>query len=86
MQFLVRERPGEADKQLELAGVDWIFNAWGGDKGGLYKPWDNDQKVGKGPLAIVIESLQSYSCRDYYSGTSLTFTKTACHDTSASKS
>ena len=47
MQFLLREHPGEAGKQ-ELAGVDWIFNAWGGENGGLYKSWDNDQKVGKG--------------------------------------
>ena len=47
MQFLVREHPGEAEKQLEMAGVDWIFNAWGGDMGGLYKPWDKDQKVNK---------------------------------------
>ncbi len=51
MQFLLRERPGEAGKQ-ELAGVDWIFNAWGGENGGLYKSWDKDQKVGKGPLAL----------------------------------
>ena len=23
-------------------GVDWIFNAWGGLRGGLYSPWTND--------------------------------------------
>jgi agmatine deiminase len=23
-------------------GVDWIFNAWGGEQGGLYTPWDRD--------------------------------------------
>ena len=49
-QFLVRESPGEGGKQPELAGVDWIFNAWGGELGGLYKSWDNDQKVGEGLL------------------------------------
>ena len=26
----------------ERRGVDWIFNAWGGDEGGLYSPWDDD--------------------------------------------
>ena len=50
MQFLVREHADEAGKQPELAGVDWIFNAWGGELGGLYKSWDKDQKVCKGLL------------------------------------
>jgi agmatine deiminase len=26
-------------------GVDWIFNAWGGFDGGLYFPWDRDDRV-----------------------------------------
>lgn len=26
-------------------GVDWMFNAWGGDQGGLYAPWDADDAV-----------------------------------------
>ena len=30
-----RGKPGER----EVAGVDWIFNAWGGKLGGLYDPW-----------------------------------------------
>ncbi len=29
----------------ELGGVDWIFNAWGGLKGGLYFPWDLDDQI-----------------------------------------
>jgi agmatine deiminase len=29
----------------ERRGVDWIFNAWGGLKGGLYAPWDRDEQV-----------------------------------------
>jgi agmatine deiminase len=29
----------------ERRGVDWIFNAWGGLKGGLYYPWDRDEQV-----------------------------------------
>src|SRR4029077_20290149 len=26
-------------------GVDWRFNAWGGLEGGLYYPWDRDERV-----------------------------------------
>jgi agmatine deiminase len=29
----------------EIRGVDWSFNAWGGLNGGLYHPWDNDDRV-----------------------------------------
>jgi agmatine deiminase len=29
----------------ERRGVDWIFNAWGGHDGGLYAPWDRDDRV-----------------------------------------
>lgn len=29
----------------ERRGIDWIFNAWGGLKGGLYYPWDKDEQV-----------------------------------------
>jgi agmatine deiminase len=31
--------------QGERRGVDWIFTAWGGLKGGLYYPWDKDEQV-----------------------------------------
>jgi agmatine deiminase len=31
--------------QGEVRGVDWGFNAWGGLKGGLYFPWDQDMLV-----------------------------------------
>jgi agmatine deiminase len=27
--------------------VDWIFNAWGGLDGGLYFPWDRDERVAR---------------------------------------
>jgi len=33
--------------QGERAGVDWIFNAWGGLNGGLYFPWDKDDRVAR---------------------------------------
>ena len=26
-------------------GVDWRFNAWGGTEGGLYSPWDRDDRA-----------------------------------------
>jgi agmatine deiminase len=36
----------------ELAGVDWIFNAWGGLYSGLYYPWDLDEAVAQKVLEI----------------------------------
>jgi agmatine deiminase len=33
-------------------GVDWIFNAWGGFEGGLYFPWDRDDRVAAKILEI----------------------------------
>ena len=33
-------------------GVDWIFNAWGGFDGGLYFPWDRDDRVAAKVLEI----------------------------------
>lgn len=33
-------------------GVDWHFNAWGGLKGGLYFPWDRDERVARKVLEI----------------------------------
>ncbi|KAK9828044.1 hypothetical protein WJX81_004404 [Elliptochloris bilobata] len=42
--FVVRDVPGKPGER-EVAGVDWIFNAWGGKLGGLYDPWDRDDAV-----------------------------------------
>jgi agmatine deiminase len=36
----------------DVRGVDWIFNAWGGPDGGLYSPWDQDQRVAAKVLEI----------------------------------
>jgi agmatine deiminase len=36
----------------ELAGIDWIFNAWGGLYNGLYFPWDLDDAVAAKVLEI----------------------------------
>lgn len=33
-------------------GVDWRFNAWGGDEGGLYSPWDRDDRVAAKVLEV----------------------------------
>jgi agmatine deiminase len=35
-----------------LRGVDWRFNAWGGLHGGLYFPWDRDERVARKVLEI----------------------------------
>jgi agmatine deiminase len=35
-----------------VRGVDWPFNAWGGLKGGLYFPWDQDDAVARRVLEI----------------------------------
>jgi agmatine deiminase len=35
-----------------LRGVDWRFNAWGGLEGGLYSPWDRDERAAQKVLEI----------------------------------
>jgi len=35
-----------------VRGVDWRFNGWGGLKGGLYFPWDQDDLVARKVLEI----------------------------------
>lgn len=36
----------------ERRGVHWRFNAWGGHRGGLYSPWDQDELVARKVLEI----------------------------------
>ena len=43
--FLLDDRGGRR-------GVDWRFNAWGGLDGGLYFPWDRDERVAAKVLEI----------------------------------
>jgi agmatine deiminase len=43
--FLIDDRGGRR-------GVDWHFNAWGGMRGGLYFPWDRDERVARKVLEI----------------------------------
>jgi agmatine deiminase len=40
------------NKKREVRGVDWGFNAWGGLRGGLYFPWDQDELVARKVLEI----------------------------------
>lgn len=35
-----------------LRGIDWHFNAWGGENGGIYSPWDQDDLVARKVLEI----------------------------------
>lgn len=35
----------------ECRGIDWGFNAWGGHQGGLYAPWNKDERVAQQMLA-----------------------------------
>lgn len=39
--------------QGERVGINWVFNAWGGELGGLYESWEKDQHV----AAAMLEHL-----------------------------
>jgi agmatine deiminase len=40
------------DRAGARRGVDWRFNAWGGLEGGLYAPWDRDDRVAAKVLEV----------------------------------
>jgi agmatine deiminase len=46
------------DQRGRVRGVDWVFNAWGGLQGGLYRPWDLDDLVAR--KILEIERLDRY--------------------------
>ena len=46
------------NRQGEVRGVDWTFNAWGGRVNGLYFPWDLDELVAQ--KVLEIEHLKRY--------------------------
>ena len=46
------------DAAGRMRGVDWHFNAWGGLDGGLYRPWDDDERVAAEVLAV--EGVERY--------------------------
>ncbi len=41
------------DEKGQRRGVDWAFNAWGGDVDGLYSKWEKDNAVAKAFCAIL---------------------------------
>ena len=46
------------DNQGRKRGVDWRFNAWGGLHGGLYFPWDRDDRAAQ--KILEIERVERY--------------------------
>jgi agmatine deiminase len=46
------------DDRGTVRGVDWHFNAWGGLRGGLYFPWDQDDLVAR--KVLEAEGLARY--------------------------
>ena len=40
------------DNSGNMRGIDWIFNAWGGQEGGLYNSWELDDAVPQKVLEI----------------------------------
>jgi len=48
------------DTPREVAGVDWIFNAWGGGQGGLYPDWQRDRAVASTIISKV--GVQPFAC------------------------
>ena len=47
------------DADGRTRAVDWEFNAWGGLDGGLYHPWDRDQRAAR--KVLEVERVDRYS-------------------------
>lgn len=47
----------------EVRGVDWVFNSWGGLDGGLYFPWDQDDKIAQ--KVCDIEMVDTYRTENF---------------------
>ena len=43
----------------DVRGINWKFNAWGGDYDGLYKNWEKDDKA-----ALQFCNMTGYDCYD----------------------
>lgn len=41
------------NEQGDVRGVDWEFNAWGGELGGLYSSWEHDNQVAQRVLEVA---------------------------------
>jgi agmatine deiminase len=50
-------------------GVDWPFNAWGGLDGGLYFPWDHDDRVAE--KVLEVERAERYRAPLVFEGGSI---------------
>ncbi len=48
----VVDRSRDRHRSGHRRGVDWVFNAWGGHDGGLYAPWDADDRAAAAVLAL----------------------------------
>ncbi len=46
------------DRHGRCRGIDWHFNAWGGLEGGLYFPWEHDERAAR--KVLEIEGLDRY--------------------------
>lgn len=51
------------NKNNEIRGVDWGFNAWGGLYDGLYFPWDKDNKMARKMCDLM--DIDVYDCREF---------------------
>ena len=51
------------NKQGDIRGVSWEFNAWGGLDSGLYFPWDKDNAVAE--KILELESVKCYVADDF---------------------
>lgn len=51
------------NKNGEVRGIDWYFNAWGGLYDGLYFPWDKDNKMAR-KLCDLYQK-DCYDARDF---------------------
>lgn len=47
--FVVKEGPNGS---RQVAGIDWVFNAWGGKEGGCYPDWSHDVLIGRKILEV----------------------------------
>jgi len=44
----------------QIRAIDWNFNAWGGEKGGLYQDWGKDAKVCEQLLSDLSSTLKKF--------------------------
>jgi agmatine deiminase len=60
--FVVRDcRTG--DERVDIRGIDWGFNAWGGLYDGLYFPWDKDNALARKLCDLLQKDV--YDKRDF---------------------